>query len=214
MDAIVIFLVIGLWIWRAAAKSKNAPQKGAKGAGGAQGQTRPRPAAARTDPKKKEPLSRGGREAPPRARGIDWSAPKESPEPAAAEGESTLWREMAAAAPAAESGPFSGAAMAPAAPSDALSGAGEGEDPCHEDMLRPARPSRVAYEAAAEADFAAAAEGEDPCHPAAERPHRHPAVPEETEAAHAAFSQEDLLRAVVMSEILTRPRDRKRLRRP
>ncbi len=94
-----------------------------------------------------------------------------------------------------------------------LEGAPEGEDPCHEDILRPAQPARVAYEPASEAQFSAAGEGEDPCHPTPERKHSHHPEQEETDAPYAAFAREDLVRAVVMSEILTRPKDRKRMRR-
>ena len=94
-----------------------------------------------------------------------------------------------------------------------LEGAPEGEDPCHEDILHPARPARVAYEPASEAQFETAGEGEDPCHPTPERKHGHHPEPEEADAPYAAFAREDLVRAVVMSEILTRPKDRKRMRR-
>jgi len=93
-----------------------------------------------------------------------------------------------------------------------LEGAPEGADPCHEDMLRPQQPSRVFYESASEAQFAAAGEGEDPCHPTPEHTHRHSA-PEETKLSNTAFTRDDLVQAVVMHEILTRPQDRKRLRR-
>lgn len=92
-------------------------------------------------------------------------------------------------------------------------GAREGEDPCHEEILQPAQPSRVTYEMASEAQFAAASEGEDPCHPTVEHIHTSHLESEEIETPHVVFTEDDLVRAVIMSEILTRPKDRRRLHR-
>ncbi|MBR1409462.1 MAG: hypothetical protein IJ573_11340 [Clostridia bacterium] len=100
--------------------------------------------------------------------------------------------------------------------------AAEGEDPCHEDMLRAPYPSSVRYEETAQSAFEAAAEGDDPCHPTDRQEHEtHARTVKEAEEVAAGTpmrspAQEDLLRAVVMSEVLKRPaqrREERRLRR-
>ena len=83
----------------------------------------------------------------------------------------------------------------------------EGLDPCHEDMLRPQHIG-LHYE---ESDLSRAEEGEDPCHPGE-------AISEEgigqniAEHIHSGtplFSQEDVRRGIIVSEILTRPKERR-----
>ena len=83
----------------------------------------------------------------------------------------------------------------------------EGIDPCHEDMLRPQHIG-LHYE---ESDLSRAEEGEDPCHPGE-------AISEEgigqniAEHIHSGtplFSQEDVRRGIIVSEILTRPKERR-----
>ena len=82
-------------------------------------------------------------------------------------------------------------------------------------MLGAPYPSSVRYEEAAQAAFDSAAEGEDPCHP--DESHRHDAraqsvkepKPDAAQAQTHKDAQEDLMRAVVMSEVLKRPAQRR-----
>ena len=89
----------------------------------------------------------------------------------------------------------------------------EGEDPCHEDMLRAARPSAVHFHPVEETEMAHAAEGEDPCHPVSGL--RAQAPEEEAEDADERLQamRRELLRGVIMREILTRPCERRAARR-
>ena len=92
---------------------------------------------------------------------------------------------------------------------------GEGDDPCHEEMLGHDRAALRA-KTVSQQQMAAAGEGEDPCHVGGD-------------AVEAAFDDaltmenspifdtedpdafaRDVLRGVIMSEILTRPQDRRR----
>ena len=86
---------------------------------------------------------------------------------------------------------------------------GEGEDPCHEHMLRPAKTRAQALTVSPE-ELAEAGEGDDPCHPA--QPTAAETTREETMEAPNPW-QSDLVRGVVMSEILTRPQERRAMQR-
>lgn len=87
---------------------------------------------------------------------------------------------------------------------------GEGHDPCHETMLPPERES-MRFEQASQTQMHAAHEGEDPCHMGAadeklalqeDSPvYRSPIFDAEDRDAFAM----DVLRGVVMSEVLARP---------
>ena len=86
--------------------------------------------------------------------------------------------------------------------------ADEFDDPCEQE----AEP-RIHLHHADEQAMEQAGEGEDPCHAGA-APERPPMDDEtkETDAQRAAF-ESDVLRGVVMSEVLTRPSERAALRR-
>jgi len=89
----------------------------------------------------------------------------------------------------------------------------EGEDPCHEEMLAPKKPA-MHLRIASQEEMHAAGEGEDPCHFGAaleetafdeESPvYRSPIFHTEDKDAFA----QDVLRGVVMSEVLRRPQRR------
>ena len=88
--------------------------------------------------------------------------------------------------------------------------ADEFDDPCEQE----AEP-RIHLHHADEQAMEQAGEGEDPCHAGAapKRPEPDEAYePTEEEARRAAF-QSDVLRGVIMSEILTRPGERAAVRR-
>lgn len=97
------------------------------------------------------------------------------------------------------------AVRVPEATPSQLAASGEGEDPCHEGMLRPARSGVYAREATA-SQFTAAGEGEDPCHAFA------PITDEQEMDAPQEESLSDearaLLSGVILSEVLTSPRER------
>lgn len=88
--------------------------------------------------------------------------------------------------------------------------ADEFDDPCEQE----AEP-RIHLHHADEQEMEQAGEGEDPCHAGAapKRPEPDEAYePTEEEARRAAF-QSDVLRGVIMGEILTRPGERAAVRR-
>ncbi|MBR5288685.1 MAG: hypothetical protein IKU34_08890 [Clostridia bacterium] len=101
-------------------------------------------------------------------------------------------------------------AAAPTAPAVPSMGRGEGEDPCHEGMLGEERAS-MHVRAVTQSQMAVAAEGEDPCHtgsavlemddlepsPIVRSPIFNTEDPDE-------FAR-DVMRGVIMSEILNRP---------
>ena len=86
----------------------------------------------------------------------------------------------------------------------------EGADPCHEYMLNPMEP-QMHYEGKSEAEMAAAGEGVDPCHVG------------NASASRDEFGTENQItvapelspaaRAIVMSEVLKRPAQRRQERR-
>lgn len=88
---------------------------------------------------------------------------------------------------------------------------GEGEDPCHVEILGGQRAS-MRMHSASQAQMQAAGEGEDPCHvgqaamPLEESPvYRSPILDTEESQAFAR----DVLGGIVMSEVLTRPCQRR-----
>lgn len=96
----------------------------------------------------------------------------------------------------------------------ALEFAQEGEDPCHSDMLGEERPAMRAVNVS-QATLAQVAEGEDPCHIGGTN---------DTDKPNSAYTSEvsplfdtddrealaqDILRGVIMSEILARPCERR-----
>ena len=87
---------------------------------------------------------------------------------------------------------------------------GEGEDPCHEEMLGQAHPAAVRYEAASQETFDRAAEGEDPCHPVT-KPAPHAGEAPRGTAAEDGF-RDAVLSGIVMSEVLKRPAQRRQER--
>ena len=123
-----------------------------------------------------------------------------------------------------------------------LERAAEGEDPCHDDMLhrqRDPRPSdrNMRYRSVTQAQMSAAGEGEDPCHDIPHEgesygegvPYDKPATGADT-AKHTVDSVYDspifgagdqdretlarqVLSGVIMSEVLTRPMERRMQRK-
>ena len=100
-------------------------------------------------------------------------------------------------------------------PDIGFEGAGEGEDPCHEEMLSQ-RPPQMRYQNSDEATMAAAGEGEDPCH----------VGNSESMTGHIDYigsgvqnddARQEVLRqaaqAVLMGEVLKRPSQRREERR-
>lgn len=90
----------------------------------------------------------------------------------------------------------------------AMAQAGEGEDPCHEEQLRPERPG---MKLVTPQTLEGAGEGEDPCH-VVERPDTQTDsaydVPARAEVdAHRLAEQ--VLSGVIMSEVLKRPAERR-----
>ena len=92
-----------------------------------------------------------------------------------------------------------------------LENAGEGDDPCHESELRPARVSMRLSNVSQEG-MALAGEGEDPCH-TGEAPRREanpvydsPILSGASDDAQALKRQ--VLAGVIMSEVLKRPQER------
>lgn len=95
----------------------------------------------------------------------------------------------------------------------ALEFAQEGEDPCHSDMLGEERPAMRAVNVS-QATLAQAAEGEDPCHIGGTKDMDEPNSAYTSEVSplfdtddREALAQ-DILRGVIMSEILARPCER------
>jgi len=94
-----------------------------------------------------------------------------------------------------------------------LTDAEEGEDPCHETMLRPQHEG-MKLRSVSQVQLGAAGEGEDPCHSGGVL--QDAELPEESPVLHSpifdtedkdAFAQ-DVLRGVIMSEVLKRPERR------
>ena len=93
-----------------------------------------------------------------------------------------------------------------------LEHAGEGEDPCHEGDLRPARQG-MRFRSVSQEGFSLAEEGEDPCH-TGEAPRREespvydsPILSQGDDRAQALRRQ--VLSGVIMSEVLRRPQERR-----
>ncbi len=90
----------------------------------------------------------------------------------------------------------------------------EGTDPCHEGMLAPQRPS-MRLKIASQEEMHAAGEGEDPCH-SGEAPDEGILLEDSPVYCSPIFHTEDqdafaqdVLRGVIMSEVLMRPGQRR-----
>ena len=120
-----------------------------------------------------------------------------------------------------------------------LEHAGEGEDPCHDDLprlrreMRPARPGSR-YRSVSQASLQAAGEGEDPCHGDDQEYGEATGTVERTVSGSAPHETGDsvydspifgsggqdkealarqVLSGVIMSEVLTRPAERRMQRK-
>ena len=91
---------------------------------------------------------------------------------------------------------------------DLLEGTAEGEDPCHDHFMRP-REIRSQFVQTAPERMEAAMEGEDPCHPAPILAQALGESEEERTPLDGVLG-EDLVRAVIWSEILAKPRGMRR----
>ena len=91
---------------------------------------------------------------------------------------------------------------------DPLAGSAEGEDPCHDHFMRP-REIRSQFAQTAPESMELAMEGEDPCHPASILAQALEESEEERTAVDGSLG-EDLVRAVIWSEILAKPRGMRR----
>lgn len=89
----------------------------------------------------------------------------------------------------------------------AVSAAREGADPCHDYMLSPME-EQMHYEAHSADEMAEAGEGEDPCHVGSA------AKPQEEQKEPGASPPElsPVARAIIMSEVLKRPSQRRQER--